>query len=135
MGAALAVLAVAFVFFARGWIGGGDAKLAAATAFGSASISCWPIFVYASLFGGVLTLLMIRFRLVPLPAFLARQEWASACTGSTPACPTASRSPPPRSWSTRIPTWMTARRPVAFKRAAYFGKRVSAVNSHLDTPH
>ena len=30
--AAAAVLAVAFVFFALGWIGGGDAKLAAATA-------------------------------------------------------------------------------------------------------
>src|SRR5258705_11959758 len=32
VGAAAAVLVVAFVFFARGWIGGGDAKLAAATA-------------------------------------------------------------------------------------------------------
>ena len=30
--AALAVLVVTFVFFSRGWIGGGDAKLAAATA-------------------------------------------------------------------------------------------------------
>jgi prepilin peptidase CpaA len=32
VGRAAAVLVVAFVFFARGWIGGGDAKLAAATA-------------------------------------------------------------------------------------------------------
>ena len=32
VGAAFTVLAVTFVFFARGWIGGGDAKLAAATA-------------------------------------------------------------------------------------------------------
>src|SRR5262245_53148651 len=32
VGAALAVLVVTFTFFARGWIGGGDAKLAAATA-------------------------------------------------------------------------------------------------------
>src|ERR1044071_2653501 len=32
LGAAAIVLVVAFVFFARGWIGGGDAKLAAATA-------------------------------------------------------------------------------------------------------
>src|SRR3954462_16032069 len=30
--AAAAVLVVTFIFFARGWIGGGDAKLAAATA-------------------------------------------------------------------------------------------------------
>src|SRR3954462_8011229 len=32
IGAAFAVLVVTFAFFARGWIGGGDAKLAAATA-------------------------------------------------------------------------------------------------------
>ena len=32
VGAGLAVLAVTFTFFACGWIGGGDAKLAAATA-------------------------------------------------------------------------------------------------------
>src|SRR3954463_3488146 len=32
LGAAAIVLVVAFGFFARGWIGGGDAKLAAATA-------------------------------------------------------------------------------------------------------
>ena len=32
LGAAALVLAVTFTFFARGWIGGGDAKLAAATA-------------------------------------------------------------------------------------------------------
>jgi len=32
VGAAAAVLAVTFTFFARGWIGSGDAKLAAASA-------------------------------------------------------------------------------------------------------
>ncbi len=32
VGAAAVVLVVTFIFFARGWIGGGDAKLAAATA-------------------------------------------------------------------------------------------------------
>ena len=31
--------------------------------------------VYASLFGGALTLLLIQFRLLPLPALLARQKW------------------------------------------------------------
>src|SRR4051794_32376762 len=31
-GAAITVLVAAFIFFARGWIGGGDAKLAAAAA-------------------------------------------------------------------------------------------------------
>ena len=95
------VLAVAFVFFARGWIGGGDAKLAAATALWLGFDQLLAYFVYASLFGGVLTLLMIRFRLVPLPALLAARNGRSACTGWTPACPTASRSRRPRSWSIR----------------------------------
>jgi prepilin peptidase CpaA len=75
VGAAFAVLAVTFVFFARGWIGGGDAKLAAATALWLGFDHLMPYLLYASLFGGVLTLIMIRFRLMPLPAVLAEQEW------------------------------------------------------------
>jgi prepilin peptidase CpaA len=74
-GAALAVLAVAFVFFARGWIGGGDAKLAAATALWFGFDHLMAYLLYASIFGGVLTLAMIRFRLMPLPAALAEQDW------------------------------------------------------------
>ena len=76
MGAALAVLLVVFVFFAQGWIGGGDAKLAAATALWLGFDHLLAYLLYASLFGGVLTYLMIRFRLVPLPRFLAGREWA-----------------------------------------------------------
>jgi prepilin peptidase CpaA len=76
VGAALTLLAVTFVFFARGWIGGGDAKLAAATALWLGFEHLMPYLLYASLLGGVLTLVMIRFRLIPLPAMLAEQEWA-----------------------------------------------------------
>jgi prepilin peptidase CpaA len=76
VGAALVVLAVAFVFFAQGWIGGGDAKLAAATVLWLGFDQLMSYFLYASLFGGVLTYLMIRLRLVPLPGFLAGREWA-----------------------------------------------------------
>jgi prepilin peptidase CpaA len=72
----VAVLAVTFAFFARGWIGGGDAKLAAATALWFGFDHLLDYFLYASLFGGALTLLMIRFRLLPLPDVLARQDWA-----------------------------------------------------------
>ena len=43
---------------------------------GSASISCSTIVIFASLFGGVLTLAILRFRLMPLPAALVNQEWA-----------------------------------------------------------
>jgi prepilin peptidase CpaA len=74
--AAAAVLAVTFVFFARGWIGGGDAKLAAATALWLGFDHLVTYLLYASIFGGVLTLVMIRFRLMPLPQALAEQDWA-----------------------------------------------------------
>jgi prepilin peptidase CpaA len=69
------VLAVAFGFFARGWIGGGDAKLAAATALWFGFDHLLEYLLYASLFGGALTLLLLQFRALPLPAMLATQEW------------------------------------------------------------
>jgi prepilin peptidase CpaA len=71
----VAVLAVGFICFARGWIGGGDAKLAAATVlwFGVDHMAAYLL--WASLFGGVLTILIIKFRTIPLPAALARQDW------------------------------------------------------------
>jgi prepilin peptidase CpaA len=75
VGAAAAVLVAAFVCFARGWIGGGDAKLAAATALWLGFDHLLPYLAYASLFGGALTLLLIQLRTVPLPGLLARQEW------------------------------------------------------------
>jgi prepilin peptidase CpaA len=74
--AGCAVLVVTFAFFARGWIGGGDAKLAAATALWLGFEQLLNYLTIASLLGGVLTLLIMRFRLMPLPAMLAEQEWA-----------------------------------------------------------
>jgi prepilin peptidase CpaA len=74
--AGLTVLTVTFVFFARGWIGGGDAKLAAATALWLGFDQLLNYLLIASIIGGVMTLLIMRFRLMPLPALLANQEWA-----------------------------------------------------------
>jgi prepilin peptidase CpaA len=70
------VLAVAFVCFACGWIGGGDAKLAAATALWLGFGHLLDYFVYASLLGGALTLLILQFRHVPLPRLLMGRQWA-----------------------------------------------------------
>src|SRR5437870_4445021 len=74
--AAAIVLVVAFGFFARGWIGGGDAKLAAATALWLGFDYLLIYLIYASLLGGALTLLLIQFRSLPLPRILADKEWA-----------------------------------------------------------
>jgi prepilin peptidase CpaA len=75
MGAACVVLAVAFAFFTQGWIGGGDAKLAAATALWFGFDHLLAYLLYASLFGGALTLALLQFRLTPLPGWLAEQGW------------------------------------------------------------
>jgi prepilin peptidase CpaA len=69
------VLVVSFGFFTQGWIGGGDAKLAAATALWFGFAHLLDYLIYASLFGGALTLLIIQFRKLPLPGVLARQVW------------------------------------------------------------
>ena len=73
--AAAVVLAVAFIFFAQGWIGGGDAKLVAATALWFGFDHLLDYLIYASLFGGALTLAILQFRKLPLPGVLARQAW------------------------------------------------------------
>ena len=75
LGAGFGVLTVAFACFAMGWIGGGDAKLAAVTALWFGFGHLMNYLVYASLFGGALTLLLLQFRQWPLPYQLAGQAW------------------------------------------------------------
>ena len=75
LGAGASVLTVAFACFAMGWIGGGDAKLAAATALWFGFGHLMNYLVYASLFGGVLTLLLLQFRQWPLPYAFSGQTW------------------------------------------------------------
>ncbi len=75
IGAGALVLVVSFVLFTLGWIGGGDAKLAAATALWFGFDHLFDYIVYASIFGGVLTLLILQFRHMDLPARLAEQAW------------------------------------------------------------
>jgi len=69
------VLVVAFGCFAMGWVGGGDAKVAAAAALWFGFGHLLDYLVYASLFGGALTLLLVQFRQWPLPYLLTGQSW------------------------------------------------------------
>jgi len=69
------VFAVTFIFFALGWIGGGDAKLAAVTALWFQPEQALLYFIYASLLGGVLTILLLQLRMGMLPAALDRIPW------------------------------------------------------------
>jgi len=75
LGAGAAVLAAAFTCFAMGWVGGGDAKVAAAAALWFGFGQLLDYLLYASLLGGALTLLLLQFRQWPLPYQFAGQAW------------------------------------------------------------
>jgi prepilin peptidase CpaA len=75
-GAGAAVLVVAFACFTQGWIGGGDAKLAAATVLWLGLGHLADYLIYASLLGGALTIALIQFRTMPMPQLLMGREWA-----------------------------------------------------------
>jgi len=72
---AVAALIVTFAFFSFGWIGGGDAKLFAATCLWLGPQALFTYSVYAALIGGVLTLALLFWRGMPLPAMLISQGW------------------------------------------------------------
>jgi prepilin peptidase CpaA len=74
VGAGALVLAVTFAMFAAGWIGGGDAKLAAATAVWLGPDLLFIYLLLASIAGGVLTLALLNIRTYPLPGF-AQWPW------------------------------------------------------------
>ncbi len=73
-GAGLLVLAVGIGFFAAGWVGGGDVKLAAGTVLWLGFDLVLPYLFVAALAGGVLTVVILMLRRHPLPAFA--QHWA-----------------------------------------------------------
>ncbi|MBR1222104.1 prepilin peptidase [Bradyrhizobium sp. U87765 SZCCT0131] len=73
--AGLIVLTAGFACFAMGWIGGGDAKVASAAALWLGLSHLLNYLIYASLFGGALTLLLLQFRQWPLPHALGSQSW------------------------------------------------------------
>ena len=75
LGAGAVVLAAAFFCFAMGWVGGGDAKIVSAAALWFGFAHLMNYLLYASLFGGALTVLLVQFREWPLPYPLTGQAW------------------------------------------------------------
>ena len=69
------MLVLTFCMFAHGWIGGGDAKLAAATAIWLGFEHVGDYVLSASFLGGLLTLLIIGLRNWPLPGVLMARQW------------------------------------------------------------
>jgi prepilin peptidase CpaA len=71
----LLVLLVTFAMFSFGWMGGGDAKLAAATAVWMGWSSVLDYTLISALLGGALTLTLLLARNWPLPPRLMSQAW------------------------------------------------------------
>lgn len=71
------VLGVTFTLFGLGWIGGGDAKLAAATTVWLGFGGVISYLLFASIAGGLLTLGLLAWRRHPLPRPFARWPWLS----------------------------------------------------------
>ena len=69
------VLTLTFLLFSFHWIGGGDAKLAAATALWLGFDHLLDYGIYAALLGGALTIGILLLRQWPLPSALVTHGW------------------------------------------------------------
>jgi prepilin peptidase CpaA len=81
------VFIVAFTFFALGWIGGGDAKLAVVTALWFQPQEALIYFTYTALLGGILTLVILQLRTGLLPAMFYRVPWVAQLHDSRTGVP------------------------------------------------
>jgi prepilin peptidase CpaA len=82
--------------FAVGWVGGGDAKLFAATLLWPRLGRALRICRHRVSLGGVLTLGLIMLRRNPLPPMLAKLPWFLRLADRASACLTVLRSRSPR---------------------------------------
>jgi len=81
------VLAVMFGLFAMGWIGGGDAKLAAVAALWLGAGNVLPFVFWTALAGGVLTFLLLQFRTIPIPEAWLGIPWVARLHAATSGVP------------------------------------------------
>lgn len=82
-----AVLLVAFLLFLPGWIGGGDAKFAAAVALWMGPEHVLAFLVVAAFFGGVQTALTLLFRWKYPQVWLPKIDWVQRLHDRTVGVP------------------------------------------------
>ncbi|WP_195759950.1 prepilin peptidase [Paracoccus sp. S-4012] len=73
--AAAVVFALGLVAFSFRWMGGGDVKLLTVAALWLGAGNVVPFILYTSIFGAVLTMLILLFRAVRLPAAMEARDW------------------------------------------------------------
>ena len=76
-----AVLLLSFGFFVAGWIGGGDAKLAAVTTLWLGADNAFAYLLFVSLLGGVLAVIVYFCRTWPLPERVVKTVWIARLRG------------------------------------------------------
>jgi prepilin peptidase CpaA len=81
------VLAAMFALFAFGVIGGGDAKLAAATSLWLGWGAMLDFSMTTAIYGGLLTLVILLGRRLVLPVWLSRHEWIARLHDSKTGVP------------------------------------------------
>ncbi len=77
-GAGFGMLLVGWVLFALGLLGGGDAKLFAATSLWMGWHGLLNYLIMFSICGGILALALLLFRRLPLPDRLMHRVWIAA---------------------------------------------------------
>ena len=75
VGTAMLVLAIGFILFASGFLGGGDAKLIAAAALWFGPEHVLVFLLFTALAGGALAIGILAFRSFLLPARFAAESW------------------------------------------------------------
>lgn len=81
------MLVIGFVLFARGYFGGGDAKIIAATCLWLGPNYTGMFVLFAAIYGGLLSVIILKIYTTPLPNFLASQKWLVNYQTGTAAVP------------------------------------------------
>ncbi len=69
------MLVMGFILFARGYFGGGDAKIVAVASLWLGPDYTGLFILFAAVYGGILSLIILKIYTTPLPPFLANQKW------------------------------------------------------------
>lgn len=81
------MLVLGFILFARGYLGGGDAKIIAAASLWLGPDYTGMFLLFVAFYGGLLSLIIMKIYSTPLPKFLASQKWLVNYQTGTAAVP------------------------------------------------
>lgn len=81
------MLVLGFILFARGYFGGGDAKIIAAASLWLGPDYTGMFVLFAAFYGGLLSLIVLKIYSTPLSGFLANQKWLVNYQTGTAAVP------------------------------------------------